>query len=147
MRWGWKGICRRWRNLLAGSCQAVHLISPGEVNQNEKKLTQAVVQITQLLGMYHAETARILRINCSDVAELFEAKSCLKKNTLHWLQAEKLVEFYYRLYKQCDGDETCMVHWLRKQNKKINAIPLYAMVDELRIDDVLNRAFDADGSV
>lgn len=115
----------------------MHLIVLADVVQNEKKLTQAVLQITQMLGMYHAELARILHLKCADIGELADARKQLEKNSQAWLQAQKFIELYEKLFVLCAGNETCMCHWLRKQHKEINAVPLYAMVDELRIDDVL----------
>jgi len=115
----------------------MHLIKLSDVNTSEKKLTQAVLQITQMLGIYHAELARILHFQCADVGELSEAHKSLEKNSVAWLQAEKYIELYEQLYCLHNGNEALINNWLRKKHQLLQAVPLYAMVDELRIDDVL----------
>jgi len=116
----------------------MHLIKLSDVNHSEKTLTQAVLQITQMLGVYHAELARILHLKCSDIGELSNAETIVSKKTTPWIQAEKYIELYENLYNLFDGNEALMNNWLRKKNKSLNAVPLYLMVDELRIDDVLD---------
>ncbi|RDH83061.1 MAG: hypothetical protein DIZ80_12440 [endosymbiont of Galathealinum brachiosum] len=115
----------------------MHLIKLSEVNHSEKTLTQAVLQVTQMLGIYHAELARILRVQCSDIGELSNAENIIVINSTAWSQAEKYIELYELLYNLQSGDEALVNNWLRKKNKKLNGTPLYLMVDELRIDDVL----------
>lgn len=116
----------------------MHQIKLSNVNQSEKKLTQAVLQITQMLGIYHAELARILQLQCADIGELNNAKKVLIKNSVGWQQAEKYITLYEQLYDLKNGDEALINNWLRKQNNTLQAVPLYLMVDELRIDDVIN---------
>lgn len=115
----------------------MHLITLAEVNQNEKRLSQAVIQITQLLGIYHAELARILCLNCADIGDIAEGRIFLARNTRQWTQAEKFVLFFELLYRQCEGDEIAMCHWLRRHHGQLRGAPLYVMVDEGRIEDVL----------
>lgn len=115
----------------------MHLIKLSDVNHSEKTLTQAVLQITQMLGVYHAELARILRLQCSDIGELSNAENVISKNSISWAEAEKYIELYEYLYVLFDGDEPLMNNWIRKKNKKLDAVPLYLMVDQLRIDEVL----------
>ncbi len=115
----------------------MHLIKLSSVNQSEKQLTQAVLQITQMLGIYHAELARILHLQCADIGELNNANRTLLKNSTAWQQAEKYIELYERLYISKNGDEALINNWLRKQNSTLQGVPLYVMVDELRIDDVI----------
>ena len=116
----------------------MHLIKLSDVNHSEKELTQAVLQITQMLGVYHAELARILHVQCSDIGELSNAEKVISKKSIAWVQAEKFLQLYERLYHLHNGDEPLINNWLRKKNKNLNAVPLYLMVDELRIDDVLD---------
>ena len=115
----------------------MHLIKLSDVNGSEKSLTQAVLQVTQMLGVYHAELARILHLQCSDIGDLSNAEKFISINSVSWVQAEKYIKLYESLYGLFDGDEPLMNNWLRKKNKTLNAVPLYLMVDELRIDDVL----------
>ncbi len=115
----------------------MHLITLAEASRNEKTLSQSVLQITQMLGLYHAELARILLLNCADVGELAAGNTCLVKNTPQWMQALKWVQLYERLYAHCRGEEVAMCHWLRRRHDALGDIPLYVMVDEGRIDEVL----------
>ena len=116
----------------------MHLIKLSDVNHSEKELTQAVLQITQMLGIYHAELARILHVKCSDIGELSNAEKNISVNSAAWVQAEKYIKLYEYLYHLHDGDEPLINNWLRKRNKTLNSVPLYLMVDDLRIDDVLD---------
>lgn len=115
----------------------MHLIKLSDVFQSEKALTQAVLQITQMLGIYHAELARILGLQCANIGELANASAFISKNSASWHQAEKYIELYECLYQFKNADEALMNNWLRKNNRQLQAVPLYLMVDELRIDDVL----------
>jgi len=115
----------------------MHIIKLSDVNHSEKCLTQAVLQVTQMLGVYHAELARILHLQCADIGELSNANNVISKKSQAWIQAEKYLELYEYLYGLHSGDEALINNWLRKENKKLRAIPLYLMVDELRIDEVL----------
>ena len=115
----------------------MHLIKLEDVNHSEKTLTQAVLQVTQMLGIFHAELARILHLKCSDVGDLADAKTNLTRDSVEWEQAENLMTFYELLFTHCAGDEVCMHNWLRKHNENLNGAPLYIMVDELSIERVI----------
>ncbi len=116
----------------------MHLIKVTEVSDSEKKLTQAVLQITQMLGIYNAELARILHLRCADIGELSSAHTNIQSNTEAWFQAIKYVEMYEGLYYLCEGSEIKMNNWLRKKHKYLQAIPLYLMVDEQKINRVID---------
>ena len=115
----------------------MHLIKFSKVKHSEKILTQAVIQITQMLGIYHAELARILYLQCADIGELANFQSLILENSETWLQAKKFIKMYECLYQKYDGDEVKIFNWLRKENNELDGEPLYIMVDELRIDDVI----------
>ena len=115
----------------------MHPIKLSDVNGSEKKLTQAVLQITQMLGIYHAELARILNLKCADVSELSNANAVILKYSESWVLAEKYIQLYERLYVHNNGDEALIHNWLRKKNKELQAVPLYLMVDELQLEHVL----------
>lgn len=115
----------------------MHQIKLLDVNQSEKKLTQAVLQITQMLGIYHAELARILHLQCADIGALNHANKFLARKSVAWVQAEKYIQLFECLYAFTNGNDVLMNNWLRKKNRSLLGIPLYLMVDELRIDDVL----------
>lgn len=115
----------------------MHLIRLQDVNQSETTLTRAVIQVAQMLGIYNAELARILHLQCADIGELVNANTTLHTQTSAWQQAEKLLQLYEKLYVYCNGDEACMHNWLRKQHSQLNKAPLYTMVDDLQIDQVV----------
>jgi len=102
-----------------------------------RKLTQSVLQASQLLGMYQAELARILHCQCGDIGELANARAQLQPDTRSWHEAEKFIDFFDRLYRLHDGDAVAMHHWLRAENPRLGGVPLLLMVDELRLDQVL----------
>lgn len=112
----------------------MHLIKLLDVNQKSSSLTQAVLQVSHMLGLYHAELARILKLQCADVGELANAQKTLDVNTIAWQQAEKFISVFECLYLKFQGDETLMCNWLRKQNTELNGVPLYLMVDDDLLD-------------
>jgi len=115
----------------------MHLIKLSDVKQKPTSLTQAVLQASHMLGLYHAELARILKLQCAEVGELANAQKMLGLNSIAWLQAEKFVSVFECLYLKFQGDEALMCNWLRKQNTELNGVPLYLMVDDDLIDSCL----------
>ncbi len=103
-----------------------------------RQMSQAVIQIGQLLGIYQAELARILHINCNDIGDLANARTMLQPHTEQWKQAELLIEFFEKLYVKFDGEAVAMRHWLRADNSFLGSSPLLSMVDDLRILDVID---------
>lgn len=116
----------------------MHLIKLSDVNHSPASLTQAVLQVSQMLGLYHAELASILKIQCNDVGDLANARRMLNVDSLAWQQAENLISIFEVLFQKFAGDEALMCNWLRKQNALLIGVPLYLMVDDGRVADVLN---------
>ena len=116
----------------------MHLIKLSDVNHSSSSLTQAVLQVSQMLGMYHAELASILNLQCNDVGDLANAKKTLEVDSVAWQQAEKLISIFEILYQKHEGDEALMCNWLRKQNAELNGVPLYLMVDDGLVDNCLS---------
>jgi len=116
----------------------MHRIKLSEVNHNASLLTQSVLQASQMLGLYHAELARVLRLQCADIGDLANAKSVLTINTVAWIQAEKFIMLFEGLYVKFQGNEALMCNWLRKQNSLLQGVPLYLIVDDGRIDECLS---------
>jgi len=114
----------------------MHLIKLSDVNHSSSVLTPAVLQAAQMLGLYHAELARILKLQCADVGELANAQKFLEVDSIAWQQAEKFILIFESLYLKFQGNEALMCNWLRKQNSILNGIPLYLMVDEGGVEDV-----------
>lgn len=101
------------------------------------KLTQSIIQITEMLGMYRAELARVLHIKCEDVGKLANERKNLEPGTESWKQAILFVRFYEALYEYCEGNETAMCHWLRSMNKTLSGEPLLMIVDDDKLQLIL----------
>jgi len=108
-----------------------------ENEQEPVKLTQSVVQITDLLGLYRAETASILKLNCTDIGDFFSGRRTLPPSTQVWELAGRFVKFYNQLYRRFSGDGIAMCHWLRAHNEQIGKSPLLAMVDDQQLEKVI----------
>ena len=116
----------------------MHLIKLSDVNHSTSALTPAVLQAAQMLGLYHAELARILKLQCADVGELANTQQPLEVDSIAWQQAEKFILIFEILYLKFQGNEALMCNWLRKRNTALNGVPLYLMVDDGLIDNCLN---------
>ena len=97
--------------------------------ENERKVTQSVIQVIELLNMYHAELARILGLQCADIGRLSSAKTCIQRDSLAWQQAVLFIEMYHLLFDYFAGDGVAMYHWMRADNKILKGIPHLLMVD------------------
>ncbi len=115
----------------------MHLIQLDKLN-NERQLTQAVLQITQMLGMYQAELARVLGLQCRDIGDFASANKVLPTGSPEWEKARQFVTLYERLYQYCAGDAVAMYHWLRVTHPDLAGVPMLLMVDEGCLEDVLN---------
>ena len=58
-----------------------------KVMEESARLTPAVLQIAEMLGMYHAELARVLKLHCADIGRLAAAQELIKQDTVAWKQA------------------------------------------------------------
>ena len=101
-----------------------------------ERLTPAVLQAAELLGLYRAELARILGLQCEDVGALAEIRALLEPNSKAWKRAQVFVGFYQSLDKVMQGNAVDMCHWLRRHNEALGNAPFYLIVDEGRLDDV-----------
>jgi len=115
--------------------QQLHL--PDRLLQNSQRLTQTVIQITEMLCMSQAELARILGVQCADIGELANGKRVIETDSETWTQATRFVEVYEGLYHHNKGDGVAMRHWLRRTNSELNGVPLLLMVDENKLETVL----------
>jgi len=93
-------------------------------------LSRNVVQIMDMLQLYQAEVARILGLQCADVAALAQARTRLSPHTHAWRQACLLVRCYAALYARYDGDNVAMYHWLHRDLPEFGATPHRLMVDD-----------------
>lgn len=104
---------------------------------DDKALTRTVLQISQMLGMYQAELARVLGIQCGDVGAFASARAQLQSGSPPWQRARQFVSLYERLFEYCDGDAVDIFHWLRVRQPGLPETPLLLMVDEGRLEEVL----------
>jgi len=103
---------------------------------NERKLSQSVIQVIELLGMYHAELARILGQQCGDIGQLSSGKNCIKKDTDAWHQAVLFIDMYHQLFDYFEGDSVAMYHWMRAENKNLAGVPHFLIVDDGKLQTV-----------
>lgn len=106
---------------------------PGE----PRRLTQTVLQITSMLDLYQAELARVLGIQCGDIGHLASGRQCLQPDTDTWDRATQFVRFYQLLFRRMAGDGVAMRHWLRIEDRQLEAVPHRLIVDEGRLGDVV----------
>ena len=121
-----------------------------DVADDPRRLTQSVLQITALLGLYQAELARVLRIKCGDIGQLASGRRCLEQGSEAWRQASLLVRLYRALYARHNGNGAAMCHWLRVPLVALGGVPHLLLVDEDRLADVvrfLERAADAPSAI
>jgi hypothetical protein len=103
---------------------------------NERKLSQSVIQVIEMLGMYQAELARILDKQCGDIGELSSGKTCIQKDSKAWHRAVLFIDMYNNLYDCFDGDSVAMYHWMRAHNKKLKGTPHFLIVDDDKLQKV-----------
>ena len=115
--------------------QLFELSTPTET---PRRLTQSVLQITEMLGMYQAELARVLGLQCGDIGELSSGRRCLELNTQAWRQALLFVEMYQALYALHCGDGVAMYHWLRSTHDGLESSPHLLMVDHHQLGRVVD---------
>ena len=103
---------------------------------SERKLSQSVIQVTDMLGMYNAELARILGQQCGDIGELISGQRCITKDSDAWNRAVLFIDIYHQLYDYFEGDGVAMYHWMRTYNKYLNGTPHLLIVDEGNLQSV-----------
>lgn len=106
--------------------------------EDPRRLTQAVLQIVEMLDLYQAELARVLHLKCGDIGQLASARRCLEPGSDAWEQAQLLVRAYRALYHRMHGDGVAMRHWLRVSQPELGGVPHLLVVD----DDRLRRVVD-----
>lgn len=102
-----------------------------------QELTRRLIFITHQLGMYQAELARVLHLQCPDIGRLTAGKQDLVPGTLAWRQAERFIYLYQLLHDKLQGNEVSMYHWLRAENASLAGVPHLLIVDDGRLDDVI----------
>ncbi|MGB5605386.1 MAG: XRE family transcriptional regulator [Gammaproteobacteria bacterium] len=102
-----------------------------------RALTQAVLQVIDLLDLFQAELARVLQLRCADIGALASAQRSLEPGTRAWEQALLFVRFYCALYDRMDGNGVAMRHWLRVANRELGGVPHLLIVDDDRLPEVV----------
>ena len=115
----------------------MHALSD-EVFDSPARLTPAVLQAAEMLGMYRAELARVLQLQCQDIGAFAEMKKLLEADTPAWRQACLFIRLYQSLYEHFQGEEVAIYHWLRAENKSLQGVPLLLIVDENKLAQVLD---------
>ena len=98
-----------------------------------RKLTQSVLQVTEMLGMYQAELARVLQLQCGDIGRLANGQRVLECGSVAWDEAVLFIRLYQALYEKLGGDGVAMCNWLRRDNKPLGGVPLLLIVDDGRL--------------
>jgi hypothetical protein len=101
-------------------------------------LIASVNHATDTLGLYRAELARILGLNCADVSDSKNLELLFESNTVVRSQAELFVRFFLLLETLFPDNTVLMVNWIRKDNVDLGTTPFLAMVDHGKLSDVVN---------
>jgi hypothetical protein len=104
---------------------------------NPRRRTQVTLQVTALLGLYQAELARILGLQCPQIGRLASGREQLEPGTAAWRQAGLLLRGYQALYRLTGGDGVAMRHWLRVRQAALEGTPHLLMVDAGRLAEVV----------
>ncbi|MDH5571922.1 MAG: hypothetical protein OEY89_09165 [Gammaproteobacteria bacterium] len=115
----------------------IGFVDIGTSELDSQKLTQLVLQITEMLAMYQAELARVLQLQCNDIGRFANGQDYIKPQTVSWERAILFIRFYELLYNRMAGNGVAMCHWLRASNRHLKEVPLLLIVDEGRLEFVL----------
>ena len=102
-----------------------------------RRLTQTVLQVTEMLGLFQAELARVLQVQCADIGALASARQSLAPGTRAWELALLFVRFYRALFEWTGGDGVAMRHWLRVEDSVLGGVPHLLIIDDGRLPDVV----------
>lgn len=97
-----------------------------------------------MLGMYQAELASILGLQCADIGRMAAVQQFLIQPSATWDNAILFMRLYQCLYKRYNGEEALMVHWLRAEQTELNNSPLLLMVDHGQLESILNLLLQMD---
>ena len=107
------------------------------IDMSAQELTRQIIFITHQLGLYQAELARVLHLQCADIGRLTSGQTLLEQDSVAWQQARRFVRFYALLVDRLDGDEVAMYHWLRARNSLLKSEPLLMLVDHDQLEPVI----------
>jgi hypothetical protein len=104
----------------------------------DHSLIAAVNHATEILGLYRAELARVLGLNCPDVSDSQKLELLFESNSAVRSQAELFIRFFMLLETVFANDTVLMVNWLRRENSELGTSPFLAMVDHKQLNDVVD---------
>ena len=105
--------------------------------ENPVELTKKLIFITHQLGMYQAELARVLHLQCPDIGRLATGRGVLEPGTTAWQRAGRFIYFYRLLHDKLQGDEVSMYHWWRAENAFLAGVPHLLIIDDDRLEEVI----------
>lgn len=108
-----------------------------DVLDTPARLSPAVLQAAEMLGLYGAELARILHLNCKDIGHLAAAQRQLVMHSKAWHQACLFIRLYRALFRAFNGHGPSICHWLRAHNHALSGSPLLLIVDQDQLTTVL----------
>jgi len=111
---------------------------PEGIEASPRRLTQAVLQAADLLGLYNAELARVLGLMCGDIGRIASARDTLTPGTDACQKALLFLRIYRALYVEKKGNEAAMYNWLRIRQAQLGEAPLIVMVDHGGLGEVVN---------
>ena len=90
-----------------------------------------------MLDLYQAELARILHLQCADISAFCNAQTRLDPHTDSWQRSHHFIHLYQLLHRRLAADGVQMRHWLRRQHPHFGKTPQLMLVDEERLDELL----------
>jgi hypothetical protein len=77
-----------------------------------------------------------LGLLCDDVSDCRQLAALLETDPGCWQRAKRFV-YCYELLEAHHAAETDRVHWLRRPHAGLGTTPFLAMVDDVRLEDVI----------
>ena len=105
---------------------------------DDHSLIAAVNHAVDTLGLYRAELARILGLNCPDVSDSHNLELLFQSNSAVRSQADLFIRFFRLLETVFSNNTVMMVNWFHRENSELGTSPFLAMVDHGRLCDVVD---------
>jgi len=112
---------------------------PAVLKTGDLCLIASINHATDILGLYRAELARILGLNCPDVSDSKNLELLFESNSTVRSQAELFAHFFQLLEALFQNDTVSMINWFRKDNIDLGTTPFLTIVDHGCLSDVVDR--------
>ncbi|MDH5799911.1 MAG: hypothetical protein OEZ68_03810 [Gammaproteobacteria bacterium] len=89
------------------------------------------------LDLYRAELARILGLQCPQVSDEASLDQILAQNSNAAYRAERFLLFFEALLETFPQDNVRQINWMRRQHAALGNTPLLALVDEGRLEELI----------